>query len=254
MKRIMVVVLAFLVWVMPLRPFLAPLWAAAAFLQETSCSGNDATCTFGAAPSASNLVLVIVGVDESNTVTIEGWTPAETVSYGPVDSTGQNRRAYVFCVPGDGVETAMTIQTSGSAGTHTAAIEVSGIGNDCAAAFDDAETAADADCQGSGTQAHSLVTALTTTAAGDFIIGMIYAQTTADFTAGANYTLSPASGTEIGGQTIAEWKVAGASGSEDTNWTSAANETTSCWAAAFKATAVAGGPPVGSLGLLGVGR
>ena len=213
-SRVALLLLTCAVWVLPYAPWLASVRAAAAYVQETTCAGNDVTCTFAAAPLATNIVLVALRLgDEAQTIDITGWPNAETVSLGPVDSSTGTARGYLFCMVGDGLDTTFVATSSGAATPRVAAVEVSGIWTTCTTALDDAEVAADFDCQGSGTTAHSLATVLTTSAAGDFIWAYVLSSNTANFTAGSGYTSVPSGNGEINSNAQAEWKVAGASGS-----------------------------------------
>lgn len=243
--------LAALAFLLPVEPILVQVQAAVSVVQSCTSFGNDASCTFSAAPSSSNRVLVVANTIEAQTLDITGFpaTPAtEAVLTGPDDSPGTNSRFYAFCFDaGDDSDTAFVVTTSTTGDAWAAGIELSGA-NACASILSDEER----NDTGSGTS-HALTTDLTLAAAGDLALGFIFCSSVADLTPVMGFTSIPAANAEIDGDAQVGYKVAAGAGSEDPAFTSAANET--CWlnGLALSATAAAGGRPQDLL-LLGVGR
>lgn len=197
--------------------------AAISVVQTTSCSGNDATCTFSAAPSASNLVIVMSTMaSTTNTLSITDWTHAEVTWQGPIDATGV--RGYSFCTVGDGADTTMILTTSVNAAARTMAVEISGAGNDCteATASDDNETGT----TDPGATSHALTSAtLTATVTGDFMACFVGASNSANFTTTWSPTATvQASDLEIGSEALGSYKIQSGTGSFDCTHSSAASE------------------------------
>jgi hypothetical protein len=102
----------------------SPVEAAISVVRDANGAGNDATVTFGAAPSASNVVLVISSIlNEAQTLDITGWPNAEVV-LADVNSPGDVNRMYAWCMVGDGADLDFVVTSSGSGSALTVAVEI----------------------------------------------------------------------------------------------------------------------------------
>ena len=218
-----------------------PARAAIAFVQQTTCFGNDATCTFGSAMGASNHILVAAVLNtQVDTGSVTGVTNGVTTLVGPTDDAGTGFRGYVFCFQGDGSDTAFVLTTSASAVARVAAAEVSG---------------ATCTVDGTGSDVSDGTThqvAVTTTVDGAFCAALVQSNSTADFTAAGSTTPMPADNTEI--NTIAQggYTTVATAGAGALDWNSAASETILAIGACVQPAAVAGGNAKALL-LMGVG-
>jgi hypothetical protein len=236
MRRLLAVLGLALFVAAPYAPVV--LHAANAFVQQTSCGLNDATCTFGAAPLAANKIIILTALDnEAQTLDITGFPTAETVIVSAQDSSGITSRFYAHCIDGgDGADTDFVATTSGTAIARVAAAEFSGMAP-CASVLRDAQRN-DTDL---------------TTVVGDIAMGFIHCTGVANLAAGAGYTSIPSADAEIVNNAQGEYKTA-AGVTEDTSFTSAVSEDCFLNGISLKEASVATGPPVGSLMLLGVGK
>jgi hypothetical protein len=221
--------------------------AAIAFVQQTSCGANDATCTFSAAPLAANKIIILATVDnEAQTIDITGFPTAEVTIVTAQDSPGITSRFYAFCIDGgDGADVDFVATTSGTGIARVAAAEFSGM-EACASVL--------RNNQGNDTSAatsHPLTTDLTTVA-GDEVMGFIHCTGTANLAA-SSATSIPGSDAEIANNAQGQYKAA-AGVTEDTVFTSAVAEDCFLNGISLKEASVAAGPPAGSLMLLGVGK
>lgn len=240
MRRLLACLLALAVLSLP-----ATVAAAPAVVQTTTCSGDDATCTFSGAPSASNYVIVVAFIfSATQAITIDGWAGTQNTLNGPVAVS--TSRAYAFCLVGDGADTTFTVTTGAATQARTAAAEVSGLDQSggCAAVERDYE-----DGTTTAATTHAITTdggsALTVTA-GDFIMGLVSSTSGANFATSAPGTSIPAADAEIGGDSQAQsFNASGTSA--DPTWTSVAGETTILMAVGIKAAAAAGTTPRGTL-------
>lgn len=216
-------------------------------VRTTSATGDDATVTFAAAPSASNKVIWLVNnTSLTQTISITGWATSVTTLTGPTNTA--NHRAYAFCADGDGADTTATATSSGSGNLRVVALEVSGLVA-CASVLDDS---AFEEITGASV---ALASDLTTTQAGDLIVGLTRVVAgSVNYTADASVNSVPENSAEIGTNALGGWKVAGASGAEDLIFASAPSRTSSLFAIALKATSPGAGevpPSITTTELLG---
>lgn len=232
---------------------LAALFAHAPFaisvVQQTSCRGDDVTCTFPGSPNGSNHILVALYVNsKANTVGITGITPTEDVLHDAGDHPTEALRSYVFCWQADAGDTTFVATSSASGTMSVAAVEFSG--GSCT------EDGTSAHNPGTGTS-HSAT--VTTSSSGSLLIGLVASTTVTNFTAvgGGCTTGIPSSLADIAagdnaGVGVGCYGVLGAGGAYNTDFTSAASEVTLTVAAAVQAAGGGASAPR-SLLLLGVG-
>jgi hypothetical protein len=210
--------------------------AAIALVQSTTGSGSAPTLTWSAAPSSSNTIVMIVQMEnETQTISVGGWTPAVSTLAGPVDSATDVIRGYIFCTTGDNADTTILPVASSGAIIWAIAVEVSGA-NSCGTVMRDTETG-----DNSATTAHVLAADMTVTA-GDFIFAQVLSTNGANFTHDAGFTASiPAADAELNTQAQAEYLLSAAGGSQGAPFASSVNETTQVLAVALIPTAGGGG-------------
>ena len=242
-----------LVLALALIGFGAPAHAAVAFVQETTCTGNDCTLTFAAAPSASNHILVtaVIG-NTAQTVDLTG-TPGgavETVLHGPADHTGVALRGYIWCLPGDGADNTIVVTTSVGAVADAAAIEVSGLSS-CT------EDGTSQTGETTAATSHDISSNITTTVDGSILFGMVRSNTIADFTVGMNMTSVPTGNADFGASpgSLGLYRITVTAGSYGCPLTSVGSETALVVCAAIQpAGGGGGGGSTGRMLLMGVGE
>jgi hypothetical protein len=243
MRRVLLA-LALSLLLVPLPAARAPF--AVAFVRETTCSGNDSTCTFASAPAVGNCVAVAVEInDTAQTLDLTGVPGAatETVMHGPGDAN--NLRSYGYTFPGDGSDTTFVATTSGNAVARVAAAEFSGL--DCSSGGEDGTSVSLAD----NVSPYNLSPTITTSAAGSLIFGMVHGTGAMNFSGSGSTITIPSDGTEINTIALGGYYIAGAAAAGyDLPFTSS-NINTHLMAFAVKASV--GGVNPCTRALLGVG-
>lgn len=205
---------------------------AVAVVQTASGRATDPVITWSAMGASNHVLVAMIVNNNSSTPTITGVTTTVTTLIGPSDIG--SLRGYVWCFPGDGSDTSFTVDGPGGVSESVAAVEISGGSCDPDGAF--ANAAADA------ASPYNLTTPITTSQSGSFIIGIAHSTSPSDYSASGSTTSIPADGTDIGGISLGGYVIAGAAGSYDLPFTSAAGETTSLLAAAVKAAGGSSAP------------
>lgn len=212
--------------------------------QTATGSGNDQTLTFTDPIGSGNVVLILVASNnETDTFSITDTTldfaSGTGLTIGPIDSAANTIRAYIFCAIGDGADATFTVTSSGTASAVSHGIEFSG-----GTCTQDGSTSSN---DTSGTSAHTLSTDLSISGSASLIVSIIRSTSAVDFDAGTDMT-------QFGTDAIAaaaEYRILTTSGTFDTPWTSAVNETTMLLSAGFLVSGGAAAPCL--RGLLGVG-
>lgn len=232
MRRLLLTFGLVLLWAAPSEAA----WALVGGAQTQQSSGDDQTITFGVAPSASNKVLVAAAMgNETQTISLTGWAGTITTTIGPLDSAGFTIRAYLFCLTPDGADTTFVVTTSGAATAQAVAAEFTG-----GSCTQDGSTSSN-DITGAtpGTEEYVLTTDITTTNAGSMLFGIVFSTTAANFAPGTNMT-------QLGTDTPAgavEYRILVSTGTYDTPYSSAANESAMLLSAAFQPAAAATSSP-----------
>ena len=234
--------LALLVWPLSVRVF-----ALSTHVQDCTASGDDQTCTFGAAPATTSAILTAIRTGTANTASITGYSTSITTLEGPTDAgTGSPFRLYLFCMPGDGSDTTFVSTTSDTTVARTASAEF-----------------ANTTCTEDGTSVtvdHSSLTTHTVTmmTVTDNAVVFGFVGTTssgnATYMHAGSTTSIPSNDVGINGASLGGWLITTSAGSQSLSWTTSGSETTFEGIAAVQTAVAASGPPVGSLSLLGVGK
>jgi hypothetical protein len=238
MRRLLIIAVACVLWASPVH---AAIEAVAG--QLATGSGDDATLTFPGAWGASNHVIVgtlLTGI--TNTAELTGITASEVTLHGPAQDSGGTWKLYIWCFQGDGSDNTVIVTTNASATARSAGVEISG--GTCT----EDGTSSSNDTTGTS---HALTVDITTTQAGSFMFSMIRGATT-NYTATGGSSPIPADGTDINGEALGAYRVLGAAGAYDADFSSTASETSYLGAAAVQPAAVVGGSAK-SLMLMGVG-
>jgi hypothetical protein len=232
MRRLMLVLMWTLLWAAPSEAA----WALIGGAQTQQAEANDPVITFGVAPSASNKVLVAAAMtNEAQTMSFGAtWAGTISTTIGPIDSAGFTLRAYIWCLTPDGADTSFTITTSGTAVAHVYAAEFSG--GSCTQ--DGSTSSNDITGASPGTEEYVLTTDITTTNAASMLFGIIISTTSANFAPGTNMTQL---GTDTT-QTVSEYRILSATGTYDTPYSAAVNESAMLLSVAFQPAASVGNP------------
>lgn len=218
-------------------------WAAASGQTCTINNVNDGTCTLPGAAGNGNIVVVVGSLSvENQTLSITGWTGSTATVAGPLDhsNAGVDIRIYVFCLTGDGSDTAFVGTTSGAGAAFVFAQEFTG-----GTCTQDGSTQT-AEDTGSP---YNLGTNVTVTNTNSLLVSMIRSTSAANFDPDGSFV-------QVGTDALAasmEYRILTSSGDFDTPWTSAMSETTLMVSLALQASGGGGASGAIRLLLLGVG-
>jgi hypothetical protein len=237
MRRVLVLtLLGVLLWSTPV-----PARRSIADVQTATAGAptDDVVLTFASATSASNVVVAGYRLSaESQILDVQGVT--ETVLHLATIASGFE--VGIVCFVGGGNN---YVFQSNQGGTLTvAAVEFSGT-DGCT----ESGTSDDRNLNGSSPNAAD---APPSVAAGDLVFGFIAAGNTANFSCDGSYTCIPSDGTDIGGLSLGQWRIAPSGGTYDSPFTWTGTENT-LLAVAGVSMSGGGATPCGRRGLLRVG-
>jgi hypothetical protein len=221
---------------------------AAIALVGTPVTGFDNvtfTLTFGAAPGASNCIVVAATIASTSFTLDLQSTPGGAAETPLHFGTHGNSRVYIWTVPGDGSDTTIqVVPSSGGANMRAVAAEFSGA--NCGT-----EDGTSVSAGTSGLTTHSAGSI--TLASGSLMFGIgTCTDNTCDWTPASGFTSIPSGNGEVETITQAAYQISAGGGATTFNPTTAAGRDAIVGAAAI--TAAAGAATARALLTLGVGN